>query len=112
MGGCKMTTLAPDRAGPAAEPMAATAPATVPATVAAPETARRAPEPADGPGRRAGGQRNDSGPRAWLRRKAGAAWMNVLIAGTVAGPLGHPGGEGPPPRPRAGSLGIRPAQLL
>src|SRR6266700_1845343 len=67
-----MTTLAPDRAGPAAKPMAA------------PETARRAPEPAGGPARDAGWLRTDSGTRAWLRRKAVAAWMNVLIAGTVA----------------------------
>ena len=27
---------------------------------------------------------NDSGTRAWLRRKAVAAWMNILIAATVA----------------------------
>ncbi len=51
---------------------------------AAPETARRALGPADGPGRSPGWQHNDSGTRAWLRRKAVAAWMNALIAGTVA----------------------------
>jgi len=107
-----MTTLAPDRAGPAAEPMAATAPATVPATVAAPETARRAPEPADGPGRRAGGQRNDSGPRAWLRRKAVAAWMNVLIAGTVAVTVVTAGVTAQRPWPEPGTWGIDALKLF
>ena len=63
-----MTTLAPDRVGP----------------LAGPPAARRAPEPAAGPGRNAGGPQADSGTRAWLRRRAVAAWMNVLIAGTVA----------------------------
>ena len=67
-----MITLAPDRAGSAA------------GTVAGPETARRAPEPAGGQARSAGRRRSDSGTRAWLRRKAVAAWMNALIAGTVA----------------------------
>jgi len=107
-----MTTLAPDRAGPAAEPMAATAPATVPATVAAPETARRAPEPADGPGRRAGGQRNDSGTRAWLRRKAVAAWMNVLIAGTVAVTVVTAGVTAQRPWPEPGTWGIDALKLF
>src|SRR6201985_2047782 len=64
-----MTTLAPDRAGPAA---------------AGPESRSRALEPARGPGRSAGQQKDDSGTRAWLRRRAVAAWMNVLIAGTAA----------------------------
>src|ERR1700748_384034 len=64
-----MTTLAPDRAGPAA---------------AGPESRSRALEPARGPGRSAGKQKDDSGTRAWLRRRAVAAWMNVLIAGTAA----------------------------
>ena len=64
-----MTTLAPDRAGPAA---------------AGPESRSRALEPARGPGRNAGQQKDDSGTRAWLRRRAVAAWMNVLIAGTAA----------------------------
>ena len=63
-----MTTLAPDRVEP----------------VAGLQEARRSPEPAAGPGRNAAGPRGDSGTRAWLRRKAVAAWMNVLIAGTVA----------------------------
>ena len=63
-----MTTLAPDRAVPAAEA----------------GVARRVPESAAGPDRKDGWLRNDSGTRAWLRRKAVAAWMNVLIAGTVA----------------------------
>src|SRR5690349_764688 len=82
-----MTTLAPDRAVPAARP-ATDRPATDrpaadrPATEA--EVARRIPEPAAGPNRKAGGQRNDGGTRAWLRRKAVAAWMNILIAGAVA----------------------------
>src|SRR6266705_3198577 len=82
-----MTTMAPDRAGPVPQPVAGTTPSTAAGTVprqAAPETARRALGPADGPGRSPGWQHNDSGTRAWLRRKAVAAWMNALIAGTVA----------------------------
>ena len=63
-----MTTLAPDRVGPAARP----------------EERRRAPVPAAGPGPSAGRPDDDSGTRAWLRRRAVAAWMNVLIAGTAA----------------------------
>jgi len=62
-----MTTLAPDRAGP----------------VAAAKMARRAPEPACAPDRGPGQRKDDRGTRAWLRRRAVAAWMNVLIAGTV-----------------------------
>src|SRR6266702_2342372 len=79
-GGYRMTTLAPDRAGPAAGPTAG--PAAVPA--ARPQPPGRAQEPAAGPARSAGSLPNDSGTRAWLRRKAVAAWMNVLIAATVA----------------------------
>ena len=75
-----MTTLAPDRTGPAAGP--ATGPATGPTT--GPQTRGRAQEPAAGPARSAGSLPNDSGTRAWLRRKAVAAWMNILIAATVA----------------------------
>jgi hypothetical protein len=84
-----MTTLAPDRAVPAARP----------AAEAEAEVARRVPKPAAGPDRKDGWRRSGSGggsgssgsssssgsaTRAWLRRKAVAAWMNVLIAGTVA----------------------------
>ena len=36
------------------------------------------------PGRVAGWLKGDSNSRAWLRRKAVAAWMNMLIAGAVA----------------------------
>ena len=69
-----MTTLAPDRAGPeAAGPEAA-----------GPQNRSRALEPARGPGRSAGRRNDDSGTRAWLRRRAVAAWMNVLIAGAAA----------------------------
>src|SRR4029077_4956873 len=82
--GYGMTTLAPDRTGPAAGP--ATGPATAPTTgpAAGPQTRGRAQEPAAGPARSAGSLPNDSGTRAWLRRKAVAAWMNILIAATVA----------------------------
>jgi hypothetical protein len=59
-----MTTLAPGRVGP--------------------EAGRRAPEPSSTQGRSASPPKDDSGTRAWLRRKAVAAWMNILIAGTVA----------------------------
>src|SRR6185437_9231070 len=74
--GYGMTTLAPDRTGPA------TGPAAGPAAGA--QTPGRAQEPAAGPARRVGSLPNDSGTRAWLRRKAVAAWMNILIAATVA----------------------------
>src|SRR6516162_5050505 len=65
--GCMMTTLAPDRAGPAARPTAGQ------------QDRGRAVEPARGPGRSPGQRKDDSGTRAWLRRRAVAAWMNVLI---------------------------------
>ena len=71
-----MTTLAPDRTGPAAGP--AIGPA------AGPQTPGRAQEPAARPARNAGSVPKDSGTRAWLRRKAVAAWMNIMIAATVA----------------------------
>jgi hypothetical protein len=105
-----MTTLAPDRARPATEPVAA--------TVAAPEAARRASAPADGPGRPAGRRRNDSssandsGTRAWLRRKAVAAWMNVLIAGTVAVTVVTAGLMGGRPWPEPGTWGIGALKLF
>ena len=66
-----MTTLAPDRVGPAAR------------QAAAPEERRRAPAPAAGPDPGAGRPKADTGTRAWLRRRAVAAWMNVLIAGAA-----------------------------
>ena len=75
-----MTTLAPDRAGPAAGPTAGPAAG----LAAGPQTPGRVQQPAAGPPRSTGRLPNDSGTRAWLRRKAVAAWMNVLIAATVA----------------------------
>jgi hypothetical protein len=98
-----MITLAPDRAGPTA------------GTVTGPQTARRGPEPAepaDEPGRRAGWQRNDSGTRAWLRRKAVAAWMNVLIAGTVAVTVVTAGVMAQRPWPVPGTWGISALKLF
>src|SRR3984893_8838643 len=77
-----MTTLAPDRAVPAVRPAADRPAAGRPASEA--EVARRGPEPAAGPGRKDVRLRSDGGTRAWLRRKAVAAWMNILIAGAVA----------------------------
>ena len=59
-----MTALVPDQAGT--------------------ETGRRAVEPVGAPDRDPDLRTEDSGPRAWLRRRAVSAWMNVLIAGTVA----------------------------
>jgi hypothetical protein len=67
-----MTILAPDRAGPTARPAAGQ------------QDRSRALAPARGPGRSPGQQKGDSGTRAWLRRRAVAAWMNVLIAGAAA----------------------------
>src|SRR5580693_5095102 len=77
-----MTTLAPDRAVPADRPAADRPAADRPAAES--EVARRVPEPAAGPGRKDGRLRSDGGTRAWLRRKAVAAWMNILIASAVA----------------------------
>ena len=68
-----MTALAPDRAGPTTGP--------TPGPTAAPTAG---PEPARGPKRRPGPGQDDGGTRAWLRRRAVSAWMNVLIAGTAA----------------------------
>ena len=59
--GFTMTTLAPDRAVPAARPAAEA------------EVARRVSEPAAGPDRKDSRLRSDGGTRAWLRRKAVAA---------------------------------------
>ena len=56
-----MSTLAPDRVGPASGP----------------GVDRRAPSP---PGRFGRWLESDSRSRVWLRRKAVAAWMNILIA--------------------------------
>src|SRR2546429_10030760 len=96
MGGCTMTTLAPDRVGP----------------LAGPQAARRVPEPAAGPGRNAGGPQGDSGARAWLRRKAVAGWMNVLIAGTVAVTVVTAGMMAGPRLSRPGALGGSALQLF
>src|SRR5689334_25305864 len=71
-GGYGMTTLAPDRTGPAAGPGAgpATGPAVGPAIgpAAGPQTPDRAQEPAAGPARSAGPVPSDGGTRAVLRR--------------------------------------------
>jgi hypothetical protein len=103
-----MTTLAPDRAVPAARQAARpTAEAGV---------ARRVPEPAGGPDRKDGGLRSgssrDSGSRAWLRRKAVAAWMNVLIAGTVAVTVVTAGVAAGSPWPQPGTWGIGALKLF
>jgi hypothetical protein len=76
MGGCRMATLAPDRDGLATE--------LAPGPATGPEAGRQAPEPARARGRGPVQPKDDRGTRAWLRRRAVAAWMNVLIAGTAA----------------------------
>src|SRR5258708_1889715 len=63
-----MRTLAPDRVGPGSRP----------------GIDRHAPSSPRSPGRMAGWLKGDSNSRRWLRRKAVAAWMNILIAGAVA----------------------------
>ena len=55
---------------------------------------------------------NDSGTRAWLRRKAVAAWMNVLIAGDRGDHRGDRGGDGGADLARAGDLGDQRAQAV
>ena len=91
-----MTTLTRDRVEP----------------VAGLQEARRAPEPATGPGRNAAGPRGDSGTRAWLRRKAVATWMNVLIAGTVAITVVTAGIMGGQPWPGPGTWGVGALKLF
>ena len=76
------------------------------------ETARRAPEPAASPGRNAAGPRGDSGTRAWLRRKAVATWMNVLIAGTVAITVVTAGVTAGRPWPGPGTWGVGALKLF
>jgi hypothetical protein len=78
-----MTTLAPGRLGP--------------------ETDR---PPADLPGRAAGDQKGSRRSWGWLRRRAVAAWMNVLIAGTVAITVLTAGLTGPRPWPEPGTWGV------
>jgi hypothetical protein len=91
-----MTTLTPDRVEP----------------VAGLQEARRAPEPATSPARNAAGPRGDSGTRAWLRRKAVATWMNVLIAGTVAITVVTAGVMGGRPWPGPGTWGVGALKLF
>ena len=95
-----MTTLAPDRAVPAARPAAEA------------EVARRVPEPAAGPDRKDGRLRSDSGTRAWLRRKAVAAWMNILIAGAVAVTVVTAGVTAGSRWPQPGTWGISALKLF
>jgi fatty acid desaturase len=91
-----MTTLTPDRVEP----------------VAGLQEARRAPEPATSPARNAAGPRSDSGTRAWLRRKAVATWMNVLIAGTVTITVVTAGVMGGRPWPGPGTWGVGALKLF
>jgi len=100
MGGCRMATLAPDRTGPAAGPAAAA------------EEARRAPEPARGKGRNPGQTKDDSGTRAWLRRRAVATWMNVLIAGTAAVTVATAGITSGRPWPGPATWGVAALKLF
>ncbi len=48
------------------------------------EADRPTPRPPGWPERLAGWLKGDSNSRAWVRRKAVAAWMNILIAGAAA----------------------------
>ncbi len=82
-----MTTLAPDRVGSGPKPGAD----------------GRGPAPS---GRVAGWLKGDSNSRVWLRRKAVAAWMNVLIAGTAAVTVVTAGIMAGPPWPEPRTWGI------
>ena len=108
-----MTTLAPDRTVPAARPAAeAEVARRVPASAAGPQAAGRAQEPAAGPPRSAGSLPNDSGTRAWLRRKAVAAWMNILIAGAVVVTVVTAGVTAGSRWPQPGTWGISALKLF
>jgi hypothetical protein len=63
-----MSTLAPDRVG----------------SGSGPGVDRHTPRPPGWPERVAGWLKSDSNSRVWVRRKAVAAWMNILIAGAAA----------------------------
>ncbi len=89
-----MTTLAPDRVRSAAGL----------------EAGRRPPAPAVGPG--SGRPEDDSGTRAWLRRRAVAAWMNVLIAGTAAVTVVTAGITSGRPWPEPGTWGAGALKLF
>ena len=67
-----MTTLAPDRVGAGRQ------------AGGRPGGASPGPGACGRPGPGAGRPKDDTGTRAWLRRRAVAAWMNVLIAGAAA----------------------------
>ena len=64
------------------------------------------------PARSAGSLPNDSGTRAWLRRKAVAAWMNVLIAATVVITVVTAGVAAGGTWPRPGTWGISALKLF
>src|SRR5712691_3478116 len=91
-----MTTLTPDRVRP----------------VPGPNADRRAPEPPRLPARVAGWLKGDSNSRVWLRRKAVAAWMNMLIAGAAAVTVVTAGITAGGPWPEPGTWGISALKLF
>jgi hypothetical protein len=91
-----MTTLTPDRVRP----------------VPGPNVDHHAPEPPRLPGRVAGWLKGDSNSRVWLRRKAVAAWMNMLIAGAAAVTVVTAGIMAGAPWPGPGTWGISALKLF
>jgi hypothetical protein len=91
-----MTTLTPGRVRPGPGPNADD----------------RAPEPPRLPVRVGGWLKGDSDSRIWLRRKAVAAWMNMLIAGAVAVTVVTAGVMAGAPWPEPGTWGISALKLF
>src|SRR6266496_2793005 len=90
-----MTTLVPERAAPAREP----------------EADRRV----NGPGwadRASSWLKGDSDSRVWLRRKAVAAWMNILIAGAAGVTVATAGITASRPWPQPGTWGVGTLKLF
>jgi len=84
-----MTTVVPERVAPVSEP----------------DADRRIADPgwAD---RASGWLKGDSNSRVWLRRKAVAAWMNILIAAAVGVTVATAGSIGSRPWPQPGTWGV------
>jgi hypothetical protein len=90
-----MTTLVPERVAPASEP----------------EPDRHAADPgwAD---RASGWLTGDSNSRVWLRRKAVAAWMNILILGAAGVTVATAGIMASRPWPQPGTWGVSVLKLF
>ena len=90
-----MTTLVPERVAPGSEP----------------EADGRIADPG-WPDRASGWLKGDSNSRVWLRRKAVAAWMNILIGAAVGITVATAGSMGGRPWPEPGTWGVSALKLF